>query len=339
MLVLALVVSALFGFQTPTAYADTVSSACAPYIKQHNARGSRGNEVVKLQQILNRYDGENITVTGYYGPHTEAAVKRFQHKYGIVTSGKQLTLTTARLNALHCGFGAQNMGFPPVTKKPMPTACPVYIQKHVVMGTRSRDVARLQTFLNVYYDAQIPVTGYFGHITESAVRKFQGEYGIIIVSDKQLIKTNAKINQLYCTFGGISPVANPMPSVSYAPVSLQKKTQQTSTMPRVVRKIVARTDIQPKKAATSTVTKRKTVDMLNTLDGGVINRAWGRSDSKLPNMPLQSALLGLAILIAGLIIIRWLWMIIVQASLNNHTQLPLILPPAQKDTEVKVDTE
>lgn len=339
-LVLALIVGALFGLQTPTAYAAT-SPVCLPYIKQYNALGSRGSEVVKLQQILNRYNGENITVTGYYGRNTEAAVKRFQHKYGIIASGKQLILTTTRINALHCGFGSQNMGFPPVEKKPAPVVCQAYIQQHATVGTRSRDVARLQTFLNVYYDAQIPVTGYFGAITESAVRQFQSEYGIIPASGKQLKKTTAKVNQLYCTFGGVSPVIDSMPSVLYTNVSSQpQKPQKTSTTMPAMRKIVTNdSNSKTKKVATGTVTKLKMGDMWSAFDGGVINRAWGRNGSASPNMPLRSALLGLAILIAGLIVIRWFWMILMQAHTNDHAQLPLILPPAQKDIVVRADVK
>jgi peptidoglycan hydrolase-like protein with peptidoglycan-binding domain len=325
---LALIIGALFGLQTQLAYADTTtSSACAPYIKQYNARGSRGSEVVKLQQILNRYNGENITVTGYYGRQTEAAVKRFQHKYGITTSGKQLILTTARINALHCGFGSQNMGILPIEKSTT-TACPIYLHQYAKVGTSSSDVARLQTFLNVYYDAQIPVTGYFGRITESAVRQFQDEYGIVPRSGMQLQETTATINRLYCMFGGISPIANPKP-VLYIPVSSHQ--QKTSVNPPIKNVVVDSVQRVVKKSATGTANKWKTIDVWNSLEGGIVQKAFERNANLLPDMPMRSALLNIAILIAGLIIIRWLWMMLVQAPTNNYAQLPLILPPAQKD--------
>ena len=51
--------------------------------------GSRGEEVRSLQQSLasdpTLYP-EGL-ITGYYGKATESAVKRFQKKYGIVSSG------------------------------------------------------------------------------------------------------------------------------------------------------------------------------------------------------------------------------------------------------------
>lgn len=56
-------------------------------------RGSRGNKVTALQNLLARSADiypEGL-VTGYFGPLTEAAVKRFQIKYSIVASGDPVT--------------------------------------------------------------------------------------------------------------------------------------------------------------------------------------------------------------------------------------------------------
>jgi peptidoglycan hydrolase-like protein with peptidoglycan-binding domain len=41
----------------------------------------QNDNVAKLQQFLNAYEGETLPVTGYFGPLTLAAVKRFQVKY------------------------------------------------------------------------------------------------------------------------------------------------------------------------------------------------------------------------------------------------------------------
>jgi lysozyme len=49
-------------------------------------RGSRGEEVVRLQQRL-ADAGLDVTADGIFGPHTEAAVKRFQARRGLVEDG------------------------------------------------------------------------------------------------------------------------------------------------------------------------------------------------------------------------------------------------------------
>lgn len=78
--------------------------------KQTLQKGSRGIDVITLQKALNQ---ENVypeaIYSGYYGTLTEQAVKRFQQKYGIVSSGNAITTgyglfgwtTMAKLNELY----------------------------------------------------------------------------------------------------------------------------------------------------------------------------------------------------------------------------------------------
>lgn len=64
------------------------SSSC-PLIGRSLKRGSSGDDVMRLQQFLARDSGiypEGLA-TGYYGALTEAAVRRWQVKYNIVSSG------------------------------------------------------------------------------------------------------------------------------------------------------------------------------------------------------------------------------------------------------------
>jgi peptidoglycan hydrolase-like protein with peptidoglycan-binding domain len=52
------------------------------------AVGSTGSDVTLLQQTLfNDGDYPQDLITGYFGPLTEAAVKVFQSKYGIISYG------------------------------------------------------------------------------------------------------------------------------------------------------------------------------------------------------------------------------------------------------------
>lgn len=66
----------------------TDSSAC-PLIGRSLRAGSSGDDVTRLQQFLARDSAiyPEAMVTGYYGALTEAAVKRWQVKYNIVSSG------------------------------------------------------------------------------------------------------------------------------------------------------------------------------------------------------------------------------------------------------------
>jgi len=66
------------------------------------SRGMRGEEVTMLQEILATDPGiypEGL-VTGYFGPLTERAVKKFQQKAGIETVGVVGPKTKAKINEL-----------------------------------------------------------------------------------------------------------------------------------------------------------------------------------------------------------------------------------------------
>src|SRR3989344_3918714 len=65
-------------------------------------RGMSGEEVEALQEILSQDSSiypEGL-ITGFFGPLTENAVRKFQRKYGIDSIGQVGPLTRVRLNAL-----------------------------------------------------------------------------------------------------------------------------------------------------------------------------------------------------------------------------------------------
>ncbi len=66
------------------------------------AKGMQNNQVLKLQQILARYPEiyPEASITGYFGPATEKAVKRLQKKYGLEQTGGTGVKTRAILNSL-----------------------------------------------------------------------------------------------------------------------------------------------------------------------------------------------------------------------------------------------
>lgn len=65
------------------------------------AKGMQNNQVVKLQQILARYPDiyPEASVTGYFGPATERALKAFQRKNGLDPVGFTGPKTRALLNS------------------------------------------------------------------------------------------------------------------------------------------------------------------------------------------------------------------------------------------------
>src|SRR3989338_2960466 len=90
-----------------------------PLFGKDMKRGSSGEDVRRLQQFLARDPGvyPEGQVSGTYGPLTEVAVKRWQVKFNIVTSGN--TDTT--------GYGAVG----PRTIAAMVTQCPGSTQRPI----------------------------------------------------------------------------------------------------------------------------------------------------------------------------------------------------------------
>lgn len=76
---------------TTTSSATTVAqpSTVSPVFNSNLVRGSRGNDVKRLQQLLSQDKTlypEGVT-NGTYGPSTEKAIQKFQEKYGIAKKG------------------------------------------------------------------------------------------------------------------------------------------------------------------------------------------------------------------------------------------------------------
>ncbi len=71
---------------TPTSTIGSVlgTSTCGLHLGNYLRYGAKNNpeDVKKLQEFLNKYEGENLPVTGVFGKLTRDAVIRFQQKYG-----------------------------------------------------------------------------------------------------------------------------------------------------------------------------------------------------------------------------------------------------------------
>jgi len=99
-------------------------------------RGSRGDDVKRLQEFLKKSPDiyPEGFVTGYFGPLTEAAVKRLQGKYGIETVGIVGSKTRQKLNEL---FVAQQK----ITKPDEKSAIDA-LNKKEVLPTPTPDIAK-----------------------------------------------------------------------------------------------------------------------------------------------------------------------------------------------------
>ena len=123
-------------------------------------QGARGEHVQHAQSRLVMH-GANIVVDGIFGPRTDAAVRDFQRRRGLVVDGSIGPMTWAEL-----------LKAPSST----PTQRPILRQ-----GARNDAVRELQTLLNKHgASPRLTVDGIFGPITDRAVREFQRRHKIAI---------------------------------------------------------------------------------------------------------------------------------------------------------------
>lgn len=126
-------------------------------------KGSRGDEVIKLQTALKELGYYTKTVDGAYGPSTIAAVKAFQAKNGLEADGIAGPETLAKL------YGTS-------AEEAQPAASTDGTS--LGFGAKGAKVTSLQTALKNlgYYNKK--VDGYYGKGTIAAVQAFQRAMGI-----------------------------------------------------------------------------------------------------------------------------------------------------------------
>lgn len=175
------------------------SSTCAfasskPVLK----KGMSGEAVRTLQANLKKLGFFSAEPTGYFGDITLAAVKNFQKKYNIPTTGIVATLTHAKLDELLRAM-----------EKPKPAG--------LAQGAEGNEVRILQEKLNILGYMKVSPTGHFGPITESALIQLQKYYGIEPhgVADRE---TMALIDRLIAEEEHASRGGDPEPAT---PVSIR----------------------------------------------------------------------------------------------------------------------
>lgn len=150
--------------------------------------GMKDPEVYNLQKLLSQTPSiyPEAQVTGYFGKATEAAVKKFQEKYGIRITGEVGPQTRAKLNELYGPKEQQPFSYTFDTKKVLK------------IGMQGIDIVNLQQALALDsgYGPTGMVSGTFDKATEDAVKEFQKKYNIQVTGQVGSL-TVAKLNELF----------------------------------------------------------------------------------------------------------------------------------------------
>ena len=126
-------------------------------------QGSRGPDVVRLQQLLTSHGFSPGNIDGIFGPRTEAAVIAFQQSRGLLVDGIVGVQTWTALG-VNCG------STPPPPGQPCPT---------LRIGSRGAAVREVQQLLNSQGFNPGPIDGIFGPRTQNAVIAFQRSRGLV----------------------------------------------------------------------------------------------------------------------------------------------------------------
>ncbi|GAA0178306.1 hypothetical protein SH2C18_13810 [Clostridium sediminicola] len=125
--------------------------------------GTRNSIVRDVQNRLKELGYFNVKPTGYFGNITESSVKRFQKDNGSIVDGIVGPITLKKMNIQKIAKKSNNI----VTSNSKNKI------KSIARGSKGKSVSQIQNKLKDmgYFNANI--TGYFGRITESSVKKFQ----------------------------------------------------------------------------------------------------------------------------------------------------------------------
>ncbi len=154
----------------------------APKYPDQLKLGSEGLAVRYAQYYLNVistfvYSLNPVTIDGIFGPNTQKAVEDFQKYYGLEPTGiinrptinKMIDVYRGIIQSLPPGYEGENAKFYPgyVLSRGMENENVKDLQKYLAL------IGRTYTTLK-----SVPITGYYGEVTENAVREFQKAFGL-----------------------------------------------------------------------------------------------------------------------------------------------------------------
>ncbi len=143
-----------------------IYASTKPILRQ----GMNSSAVKTLQGDLKKLGFFSPAPTGYFGSATVSAVKKFQKKYNLPSTGVVATLTYNKLEALLK---------PAVPKKATPKSTQTKSRQKtdgLKIGSTGREVSKLQSDLALLGYMKVSATGDFGSITEGALIQFQKNY-------------------------------------------------------------------------------------------------------------------------------------------------------------------
>jgi peptidoglycan hydrolase-like protein with peptidoglycan-binding domain len=170
-----------------------VAAAVCPALTRTLQLDDHGNDVKALQQFLAEQYFFTNTPDGYFDIHTQDALRHYQSTVDIVSSGSPATtgwgITGPKTRAAIAACKKPKAATPSlVAMKPLPVVPPAASQtprssapgiRALSRGMSGDNVRAIQVLLiRLGLLPQDSATGFFGPLTEAAVKKFQSTYGI-----------------------------------------------------------------------------------------------------------------------------------------------------------------
>jgi hypothetical protein len=199
-----------------TSTQHTTTSCMTDTFTEYYNLGDSGPQVRKIQQFLKKQGFYNHSIfTDYYGPVTQKAVKAFQTKYAdeilaswhlTKPSGWWYKSSVKKANQL------SNTCTPSIEEEPTPIAktsldvseCPHFTTYYKKGDQNQAELKKIQIFLKDQGVFSAEPTGYYGPLTDKAIRAFQAKYPDEILKPWKLAKptgwwyktTRKKANEL-----------------------------------------------------------------------------------------------------------------------------------------------
>ncbi len=154
-------------------------------------KGAKGEDVKKLQKILAEMpdiypEGD---VSGFFGPATLRALRKFQEKYTLASSGESgygQAGPKTRAKLLEVATGKTDSPDAPASTPKTVKASTASFTRTLKRGSKGDDVKKLQELLandkEIYPDGE--VSGIFGPATAKAVGRFQEKHEIAVPGDE-----------------------------------------------------------------------------------------------------------------------------------------------------------